>query len=136
MSGKQNDTARGLLHLAARPERVCELEERLFTRKPRVCIEVNHRTQCPPYAGRWAQCASPTLTMVPGRALLTHHLGTETGLLLHVAAQRAVGGHQDVQAQVELPAADQQRVVDVEGDHVGFLRGLRHKPTRGRGGQS
>lgn len=58
-------------------------------------------------------------------------MGTGPGLS-HVAAQRAVRGHEDVQAQVELPPADQQRVVDVQRDHVGFLRGLRHKPKRGR----
>ena len=54
--------------------------------------------------------------------------GTRTPGLLHVTAQRAVRGHQDVQAQVELPATDEERVADVERDHVGLLGGLRHEP--------
>uniref|UniRef100_A0A480HXA7 Putative tubulin polyglutamylase TTLL1 isoform X3 n=1 Tax=Sus scrofa TaxID=9823 RepID=A0A480HXA7_PIG len=46
---------------------------------------------------------------------------------VHVAAQGAVRGHQDVQAQVELPAADEERVADVQRDHVGLLGRLRHE---------
>jgi hypothetical protein len=52
--------------------------------------------------------------------------------LSHVAAQWAVRGHQDIQAQVKLPPTDEQRIVDVERDHISFLCGLRHKPAHAR----
>lgn len=40
---------------------------------------------------------------------------------LHVAFQRTIRGHQDVETQVKLLPSDQQRVVDVQGDDVGLL---------------
>lgn len=39
----------------------------------------------------------------------------------HVAFQRPICGHQDVETQVKFLSSYQQRVVDVQGDDVGLL---------------
>lgn len=39
----------------------------------------------------------------------------------HVALQRPICGHQDVETQVKFLSSYQQRVVDVQGDDVGLF---------------
>lgn len=109
ISHKQNDTVCGLLCLASSTEHVGKVRRAAFIYKSDASTKVNCST--PPCA-RHPMCGVlrwPSWCWGAPRVMAQHSLrkGNSTPGLLHVAAQRAVRGHQHVQAQVELPPADE-----------------------------